>query len=370
MLLEVRGLAFDVTAGGPPDGRPVVLLHGFPLNRHCWSQVTSLLHAAGLRTYAVDQRGYSPGARPDGVDAYRLAECVADALAFVDTLAGGRADVVGHDFGALVGWQLAIDHPSAVRTLTTVSVPHPAAFGHALLTDPEQQRRSSYFTLFRTAGKAEHVLTRDGGAALRTMLAGAGASRVDVYAAPLLAPGALTATLNWYRAMSVADLASASPVTVPTTYVWGDRDVAVAPTTAEASAAHVTADYRSVPLAGVDHWIPDTDPGPLADAILARLATTDPGRDRTARPVSDRGSLPAVVDPGVPPAAGGTLPAAGGGAGLPSGVDPDRPVVADGGAHPVAGHAAGPGTGSGVDGGADLGRRGAGGDTDEESAGS
>jgi len=361
MLLEVRGLAFDVTAGGPPDGRPVVLLHGFPLNRHCWSQVTSSLHAAGLRTYAIDQRGYSPGARPDGVDAYRLAECVADALAFVDTLAGGRADVVGHDFGALVGWQLAIDHPSAVRTLTTVSVAHPAAFGHALLTDPDQQRRSSYFDLFRAAGKAEHVLTRDDGAALRTMLAGAGASRVDVYAAPLLAPGALTATLNWYRAMSIGDLASAPPVTVPTTYVWGDQDVAVAPTTAAASAAYVSADYRFVPLAGVDHWIPDTDPGPLADAILARIATTDPRPDRTATPVADRGEPP-------------------------PGVGPDRPVVADSGADSVAGAAGragapvvaggaeGSGTvgrpGSGVDDGADLGRRGAGGDTDEESAGS
>jgi pimeloyl-ACP methyl ester carboxylesterase len=271
MRIETRGLTFEVTEGGPPGGPPVILLHGFPANRHGWDGVTPRLNAAGLRTFAIDQRGYSPGARPTGVDAYRMAECVADAAAFVDELAGGRADLVGHDFGALVSWQLAAAHPERVRSLTAVSVPHPAAFGQALLTDPDQQRRSAYIDLFRIAGKAEHVLSRDGGAGLRRVLDGVG-DRIDVYAAPLLEPGALTATLNWYRALVIEDLVKVGPVDRPTTYVWGDRDVAVGQAAATAAGDHVTGDYRFLPLPGVDHWVTDAQPEVLAQAILTRIA--------------------------------------------------------------------------------------------------
>jgi pimeloyl-ACP methyl ester carboxylesterase len=271
MRIETRGLTFEVTEGGPPGGPPVILLHGFPVNRHCWDGVTPYLNDAGLRTFAVDQRGYTPDARPSGVDAYRMAECVADAAAFVDELAGGRADLVGHDFGALVSWQLAAEHPERVRSLTTVSVPHPAAFGQALLTDPEQQRRSSYVELFRMVGKAEQVLSRDGGAGLRKVLDGVG-DRLEVYAAALLEPGALTATLNWYRALVIEELVKVGPVARPTTFVWGDRDTAVAPATAFAAGDHVTGDYRFLPLPGVDHWVTDAQPAVLAQAILTRIA--------------------------------------------------------------------------------------------------
>ncbi|GIF72269.1 alpha/beta fold hydrolase [Asanoa siamensis] len=271
MRIDVRGLTFEVTEGGPPGGPVVILLHGFPLNRHGWAGVTPHLHAAGLRTYAVDQRGYSPGARPSGVEAYTAAECVADAAAFVDELAGGSAHIVGHDFGSLVGWQLAAAHPSRVRTLTAVSVPHPAAFAQAILTDPDQQRRSSYIELFRTVGKAEHVLSRDGGAGLRKVLDGVG-PRLDVYAAALLEPGALTATLNWYRALVVEDLVKVGPVARPTTFVWGERDIAVGPLAAGLAADHVTGDYRFLPLPDVDHWVTDAAPEVLARAILERVA--------------------------------------------------------------------------------------------------
>ncbi|SNT39925.1 Pimeloyl-ACP methyl ester carboxylesterase [Asanoa hainanensis] len=270
MRMQTRGLTFEVTEGGPPGGPPVILLHGFPQNRHSWAGVTAHLNAAGLRTFAIDQRGYSPGARPSGVDAYRQAECVADAVAFVDELAGGRADVVGHDFGALVGWQLAAAHPARVRSLTAVCVPHPAAFAQAVFTDPDQQRRSSYIQLFLMVGKAEAVLTSDDGARLRTMLAGTG--DIEVYAAPLLEPGALTPALNWYRALSIEELAKVGPVERPTTFVWGDRDTAVGLVAASAAGEHVTGDYRFLPLPGVDHWVPEAQPEVLAQAILARIA--------------------------------------------------------------------------------------------------
>jgi pimeloyl-ACP methyl ester carboxylesterase len=272
LRVDVRGLAFDVRDGGPEDGQPVLLLHGFPQHSGEWDAVVPALHAAGLRTYALDQRGYSPGARPDAVEDYRMAECVADAVAVLDALHVDAAHVIGHDWGALVAWHLAARHPDRVRTLTAISVPHPAAMSYAMSTDPDQRTRSAYISLFRQAGKAERVLLADDAAALRGILAGVGEDRVETYAEPMLAPGALTAALNWYRAMSREDMAATGAVTVPTTFVWSDGDVAVGRTAAEACARQVTGDYRLVALPGVTHWIPDEAPAALADAALARIS--------------------------------------------------------------------------------------------------
>jgi pimeloyl-ACP methyl ester carboxylesterase len=270
MLIEARGLAFEVTEGGPEDGEPTLLLHGFPQHSAEWERVSPTLHAAGLRTYGLDQRGYSPGARPDDVAAYRIDECVADAVAVLDALGVEQAHVVGHDWGAVVAWVLAAAHPGRVHTLTAVSVPHPAAYAHALATDPGQKVRSAYIKLFRLEGKAEHVLLRADGLALRKLLSGVGDDRVEIYARPMQRPGALTAALNWYRAMSRDALAAVGPVTVPTSFVWSDGDVAIGRTAAEACAAHVLGDYRFVELTDVTHWIPDQAPDALAGAVVAR----------------------------------------------------------------------------------------------------
>jgi pimeloyl-ACP methyl ester carboxylesterase len=270
--IGARGLTFNVAAGGPEDGDAVLLLHGFPQHAGEWAEVVPSLHAAGLRSYALNQRGYSPGARPSAIQDYRMAECVADAVAVLDALGVDAAHVVGHDWGAVVAWHLAARHPDRVRTLTAVSVPHPAAMAHALSTDSDQRGRSSYMQLFQQADKAEQVLLADDAAALRGMLTGVGAGRVDAYAEPMREPGALTGALNWYRAMSRADMAGTGSVTVPTTYVWSDGDIAIGRTAAEACAGHVTGDYRFVTLSGVTHWIPDEAPAAVAEAVLARIA--------------------------------------------------------------------------------------------------
>ncbi|MET8043113.1 alpha/beta fold hydrolase [Micromonospora sp. NPDC005215] len=275
MRVDARGLTFEVTAGGPSDGVPVLLLHGFPQHSGEWDDVVPALHAAGLRTYALDQRGYSPGARPTAVADYRIPELVADVVAVLDALGLDAVHLVGHDWGAIVAWAVAAGHPDRVRTLTAVSVPHPAAMAYALTNDGQQKARSSYITVFRKPGTAEKVLLAWHATALRRLLGGVGdGPRVDRYAAPMREPGVLTAALNWYRAMSRADLAGVGPVAVPTTYVWSDRDVAIGRTAAEACAANVTGAYHFVRLPGVSHWIPDTAPGPLAEAILARAGGT------------------------------------------------------------------------------------------------
>ena len=273
--VEARGLVFDVRVAGEDGGAPVLLLHGFPQNAGEWARVLPALHAEGLRTLAPDQRGYSPGARPSDVDAYRMAEVTADALGILDALEVDTAHVVGHDWGALVGWHLAARHPERVRTLTAVSVPHPLAYAQARADDADQRSRSAYIGLFRQPGKAEDVLLREDAVRLRAMFAGVDREDVESYAAPMLDPGALTAALNWYRAMSRADLDGLGPVAVPTTFVWSDNDLAIGRSAAEACASYVTGDYRFITLPGVSHWIPDEAPGALAEAILHRVSPVD-----------------------------------------------------------------------------------------------
>ena len=278
LQVDVGDLTFDVRTDGPADGPPVLLLHGFPETSLSWSAVTPLLAEANLRTYAPDQLGYSPGARPDEVDAYSAQNLAQVTCDLMTELGLPRADVVGHDWGANVAWTVAAWHSDRVRSLTAVSVPHPAAYTAAFRADPEQKERSAYIRLFWQEGKAEEVLLADGARRLRRMLSGSDgetgvpAEAIDEYVAVLSAPGALTAALNWYRAMSSGN--RVNRVAVPTTYVWSDGDVAIGRTAAEACANYVTGDYRFVELPGVTHWIPEQAPEELASAILDRIAST------------------------------------------------------------------------------------------------
>ena len=269
--IEVGGLSFDVAVGGPA-GPAVLLLHGFPENSRMWDGVLPALHAAGLRTVAPDQRGYSPGARPEAVAAYAIGEIVGDALGLLDALGLPAAHVLGHDWGAVVGWYLAAKHPDRVRSLTAVSVPHPAAHAAALRSDPEQQRLSAYIRVFRLPEVAEATLLADDARRLRRLFRPLPDEATDVFVRPLLEPGALSAALNWYRAMSRRDQDGLGPVRVPTTYVWGTSDAGVGRTAAEACAEYVTGEFESVELPGMSHWVPEQEPETVARHALARIA--------------------------------------------------------------------------------------------------
>ena len=157
--MTVRANGLDVRGSGSAarqDGPPVLLLHGFPQHGGMWDGVVPALHAAGLRTYAPDQRGYSPGARPSDVDGYPMLDCVADAVALLDALGVDRADVVGHDWGSVVAWHLAVSHagpgPHVDRGVR-------AAPGGGQPGPPRRRQRPegalAYMLLFAQPGKAE-----------------------------------------------------------------------------------------------------------------------------------------------------------------------------------------------------------------------
>jgi pimeloyl-ACP methyl ester carboxylesterase len=268
------GLTFDVRDAGPPDGEPVVLLHGFPQDSAAWDAVSPQLHQHGLRTLAPDQRGYSPMARPRGRKQYTLRETAADVLALLDAAGLESAHLVGHDWGGMVAWALGAWHPDRVRTLTALSVPHPAAMAKAMVTS-DQLLRSYYMGVFQLPVLPERLLLARGGRALRGMLRSGGLSREAAahYVARMQEPGALSAALGWYRAMPFGARDRVGTVRVPTLHVWSTGDAFLGRAGIEATARFVHAPYRLEILDDVSHWIPELAADRVAQLITAHVRT-------------------------------------------------------------------------------------------------
>ena len=281
---ERDGLVFDVRDRGPRDGTVVVLLHGFPQHSGSWSEVEPLLHAAGLRTLAPDQRGYSRGARPQGRAAYALREASADVVAMLDAAGVQQAHLAGHDWGGAVVWDATERHPDRFLSAVPISTPHPAALAYAF-THSTQAARSWYMALFQVPVLAEVAVAP---ALERTLVAsGLPADRARDYAERMREPGALTGALGWYRGAAAGIARSVLPVPAraatgattgagsrprwsgPTTFVWGRSDPALGRVGAERTADVVRGDYRFVELDG-GHWLPETHAGEVAAEILGR----------------------------------------------------------------------------------------------------
>ncbi|HVL27637.1 MAG TPA: alpha/beta fold hydrolase [Acidimicrobiales bacterium] len=275
LSLPAGGLRFDALAAGPEDGPLVLLLHGFPQSSHQWRNQLPVLAAAGFRAVAPDQRGYSPEARPEGVAAYHVDRLVEDVLALADALGAGPFHLVGHDWGAIVAWVAAARHGGRLRSLTAVSTPHPLAMAEALGSPTgDQARRSAYVNLFRLPKVPERLLLAGEGGGLRKLFWNTGYTdreAVEEYVRLLDGPAAVTAALNWYRAVDLGTLAGVGPVEVPTLYVWSTDDPALGREAAERTAAYVRGRYRFVELAGVSHWVPEDSPADLNVELLAHL---------------------------------------------------------------------------------------------------
>jgi pimeloyl-ACP methyl ester carboxylesterase len=270
--LVVGDLRFRAMAEGPEDGELVLLLHGFPQSWWEWRHQLKALGDAGYLAVAPDQRGYSPGARPSGVEAYHVDRLVEDVLGFADALGAARFHVAGHDWGAIVAWHVAAAAPERLRSLTVVSVPHPAAFMRAL-ADPssEQAAKSSYIVGFQEPGAGD-AMVADGGAGVRFAFEASGLDDdVDEHVRVLTDPGAIEAALHWYRAFDF-HAGALGDIEVPTLFVWSTDDIAIAQEGAAWTADHVTGQYRFEVFDGVSHWIPEVAADRLSELLLWRVA--------------------------------------------------------------------------------------------------
>ena len=274
--IEVGDFTFDARMAGPDDGEVVLLLHGFPQTSHEWRHQLRGLGEAGYRAVAPDQRGYSPGARPEAIEDYEIPRLVEDIVGIADAVGADRFHLVGHDWGAIVAWAVAVAAPDRVITVNPISVPHLDAFAR-VLRDPAscQPGASAYFDIFVQPDSEDAFLAEDS-AGLRAIYARVDPAAVDEYVRVLGSKAALGSALNWYRA-NIADRVPMGPalgnVQVPTMFTWSDGDTALCVDGARLTEEYVDGPYRFEILEGVSHWIPDLAPEELTVLLLDHLGT-------------------------------------------------------------------------------------------------
>jgi pimeloyl-ACP methyl ester carboxylesterase len=239
-----------------------------------WIGLLERLEAEGYRCLAPDQRGYSPGARPEGAENYHYTHMASDVFALADAWGVERFHLVGHDWGAGAGWASVAVNPGRILSWSALSVPHMAAFGKAIREVPEQQQKSTYVTVFQQPGVAEAALSANDFAPLKGIWSESPPDQVAEYVDVFTQPGALTAALNWYRGSRGLDPEDPEvgfgPVDVPTLLIWGNNDMAIGRQAVENAAAFMTGPYKFVEL-DAGHWLIQEQPQRVGDEILAHV---------------------------------------------------------------------------------------------------
>jgi pimeloyl-ACP methyl ester carboxylesterase len=278
--IDGAGVRLHAQAAGPNDGPLVVLLHGFPEFWYGWRHQLSALAEAGYRVVVPDQRGYNRSDAPRPVSAYDLDRLVDDVCAVIDAAGRDRAAVVGHDWGAMVGWHLAHAHPERLRRLAVLNVPHPHVFRETLRSSPGQLLRSTYALFFQLPAVPEWLLGRNDGQLLAALLRGSGRTGtfddtdLAIYRRAWQRPGRLRGMLHWYRAAARRALRTAppsAPIDVPTLVVWGAQDVALSRRMAAPSAALCT-DGQLKMIEDATHWVQHDAPATVNRLLLDHLA--------------------------------------------------------------------------------------------------
>lgn len=260
-------LIFKVIDTGPIDGKPVILLHGFPETAHSWQATSQILNQQNFRTFAIEQRGYSLTAAPKGRFQYAIPELVADVKHFIELL-DQPVYVIGHDWGSIVACELALQYPDLVRHLTLVSVPHTGAFLKAMLSST--QIFTSYYIgffqlpyipelLFKRAKILSHFLLKN---------SGMNNAQINDFQQYFVQEDRIGAAINWYRSMPLAPIRSTfKKVKVPALFIWGNRDIAIGKKSAALNKQFFAGPYQEVHL-DATHWIPTQNAEQLSHYFL------------------------------------------------------------------------------------------------------
>lgn len=277
-MQEANGLSFELAECWPDDrsaDRLALCLHGFPELNFSWRHQMPLLAAKGWRVWAPNLRGYGATSRPEGVAAYAMDHLLADVAALIDAANPKEVMIVAHDWGAIIAWMFAIKRVRRISRLVIMNVPHPMV-AQREIRKWRQFWKSWYIYFFQIPGIPEWSLARNGADPIRKAFLGMAVDKsrfpksdLDVYAAAASRPGALTAMINYYRALvrfnGMGD-AGDGRVDVPTLMVWGEEDTALNIHCSEGTEEWV-AGIELHRLPGVSHWVQQEAPEKV-NAIL------------------------------------------------------------------------------------------------------
>jgi len=266
----------NAVTAGPEDGPVVVLLHGFPEFWYSWRKQIAPLAEAGFRVIVPDQRGYNLSSKPPEIRDYGLSETSADLVAIADQIGQEQICVAGHDWGGGVAWSAALRFPQRIRKLAILNCPHPAAMLTFLRTRPRQMLRSWYMLYFQIPRVPEALFAaRNYYGGVRALLDSSrpgtfSAGDLEKYRETWQQPGALTAMINWYRAV-FRELRSSSKtetrVTMPTLLLWGLRDRFAMPELARESLKYCDSGSL-VELPEATHWVQHEEPEKVNRALI------------------------------------------------------------------------------------------------------
>jgi pimeloyl-ACP methyl ester carboxylesterase len=277
-VIEAGGLSFSCREAGI-GGEQILLLHGFPETSRMWEPLMTQLADSGYHCLAPDQRGYSPGARPEDVEAYAYQHLAGDVLGIAAAAGFKRYHVIAHDWGAGAMWAALSVDASPIASCVAMSIPHYLAVARAVWEDPDEESYRGFLELFIAPDHAaESVLSADDFAGLRSGAWTAhDAAEVDDYLSVFRQPGALTGALNWYRASDAHRRALANgsfqfaDVDTPTLLLWGRDDPYVRRMSVDLAAEYMTGHYRVVEL-DAGHWLMQEQSEAVTTAVIEHLA--------------------------------------------------------------------------------------------------
>jgi pimeloyl-ACP methyl ester carboxylesterase len=251
-MIKTNGVTLHVAQAGAEDAPLVLMLHGFPEFWYGWRKQIEYLAANGYRVWVPDQRGYNLSEKPSGINAYRL----------LDAAGVESAYLVGHDWGAGVAWAAALAHPQRFKKLVIMNVPHPKVLADNLRSNPKQMLKSWYIGFFQLPLLPEALLSAGSYSGMVRALVGSGTPRtfsdadIREYVAAWQQPGALTAMINWYRAVvrHQPPMPDDPRIHIPTLVIWGAKDVALTREMAQQSVAYCD-DGRLVMFEAATHWV-------------------------------------------------------------------------------------------------------------------
>ncbi len=281
-FVEANGQTFELAECGAGD-RLALMLHGFPELNYSWRHQMPMLAARGWRVWAPNLRGYGASSKPEGVRAYALDHLTEDVAALIDASGAKEVMLVAHDWGAIVAWAFAIRKLRPLARLAIMNVPHPMV-GMREIRHWRQFRRSWYIFFFQLPRLPERMMTRDGAAGIKGAFYNMAVDKsrfpkdvLQTYADAALRPGAITAMINYYRALlrhrDSVDLGDGR-VDVPTLMIWGEEDTALNIRCTEGTEKWV-ADFTLRRLPGVSHWVQQEAPESV-NAILGAWLEDQP----------------------------------------------------------------------------------------------
>ena len=264
-------------AGMENDGETIILLHGFPETSYMWINLMKVLAEKGYRVIAPDQRGYSPNARPTFIKEYSLKHTSSDVLAIANAYNLQRFHLVGHDWGASVGWAFVAEYPERLYSWTSLSIPHMKAFQEAYRSDFDQQRRSKYIGFFNMPFFPELYLSFNDYNNLKNIWRAHGDEEKEAYLSVFRQSGALRSALNWYRAnigrrRNPSDHINFGIVRVPTLLIWGNMDMAIGRKSIDLNEQYMAGPYNFLELY-VGHWLIQESFDDVSKAIINHIKT-------------------------------------------------------------------------------------------------